>query len=60
MIKVQHTLDAFDQLSEPMKDEHRLKSQYSYEVRDSEMYRYLYHVEVKANEIIAKLDQQKN
>ncbi len=48
--KVNDTIDAFDQLipirenQQSLKD-HHLKTIYSYDVRDSEMYRYLYKVE---------------
>ncbi len=32
--------------------EHRLKTLYSYYVRDSEMYRYLYKIEQRVNEML--------
>jgi hypothetical protein len=51
-------LEAFDKLI-PHREhlterDHRLKTLYSYDVRDSEMYRYLFKVEQKVNEMISK------
>ena len=51
-------MEAFDKLI-PHREhlterDHRLKTLYSYDVRDSEMYRYLFKVEQKVNEMISK------